>query len=324
MMVTGENDMKDIHTIFGAGQVGTKLARVLAEQGYRVRLVRRSAPGEPIEGVEWMQGDATDAAFADEACRGAASVYNCTNPRDYHGWEGVLEPLFTAILEAAARAGARLVVLDNLYMYGRPEQTPFDEHTPMKPCSDKGRMRARLVAELWAAHKRGEVRVTTGRASDYFGPDSPNAAIFHGRFFDQLRKGAAVELMGNPELRHSYSYTPDVARGLAILGTHDEAIGRAWHLPVSAQISTRELVERFAHAAGREPKMRVIPKWALRLLGVFVPMVGAVAEMLYQWEVPFVLDDGAFRRVFGVGPTPLDQAIAETLQSELNNPAAAA
>jgi nucleoside-diphosphate-sugar epimerase len=307
--------MTQTHTIMGAGQVGIQLARILAAEGKQVRLVRRSAPGAEIAGVTWLQGDVTDEQFADEACRGASVVYNCTNPPDYHGWDDVLVPLFTAVRLAATRAGARLVVLDNLYMYGKPKTAPFGEDTPMNPCSGKGELRRRLVEELFDAHRRGEVQVTTGRAADYFGPDSPNTTTFHPRFFQQLAKGAPFEVMGDPDQPHSYSYTPDVARGLAILGTHDAAVGRAWHLPVVSQLTTRELITRFADAAGQPSKLRILPRWLLTGVGVFVPLVRAVVEMLYQFEAPFVVDDGDFRRQFGVGPTPLHEAIATTLES---------
>jgi nucleoside-diphosphate-sugar epimerase len=307
--------MSEIHTIFGAGQVGVQLARILAEQGKQVRLVRRSPAGPAIDGVVWLRGDVTDESFADEACRGASVVYNCTNPPDYHRWGNVLVPLFTAVWKAAARAGARVVVLDNLYMYGRPETVPFDERTPMRPCSEKGALRKQLVDELFAAHARGEVVATSGRASDYFGPDTPKAVLFNPRFFARLNKGAAVEVMGDADQPHSYSYTPDVARGLAILGTHEAAVGRAWHLPVAAQLTSRELIERFAAAAGRPVKLRRVPRWLLEGVGMVVPLVRAVVEMLYQFEMPYVLDDADFRRTFGIGPTPLDEAIDATLRS---------
>ena len=51
----------ELHVIFGGGQVGQPLARLLAKRGLRVRIVKRSA-GAP-EGIELMQGDATDPEF---------------------------------------------------------------------------------------------------------------------------------------------------------------------------------------------------------------------------------------------------------------------
>src|SRR5262245_4659310 len=170
-----------IHTVFGAGQVGQKLAAELLDRGHRVRLVRRGPAGAARPGLTWISGDVTDRRVADEAAAGAAVVYNCVNPPDYARWHGVLEPLARSVRAAAARAGARLVVLDCLYMYGAPAAVPFDEDTPMNPRSKKGELRRQMVEELFEAHRRGEVEVTTGRASDYFGPETPLSMLLHPR-----------------------------------------------------------------------------------------------------------------------------------------------
>lgn len=303
-----------IHTIFGAGQIGTELARQLGGAGHRVRLVRRSAPGEAMLGVTWLQGDALDPEFADRACQGAVAVYNCTNPPDYHRWDGILQPLYRAIWAAAGRAGARLVQLDNLYMYGKPRQVPFDEQTPMRPCTDKGKLRAALAEELMQLHAAGKLEVCIGRASDFFGAQAVNAMMFRPDVYQRIVQGKTVYTLANPQMPHSYSYVPDVARGLAILGTHEAAPGNVWHLPVAAQLTTTQLVQRFAAAAGTQVKVRQIPRWLLAGGGVFWPLLAAINEMNYQWEIPYLLDDGAFRRTFGVEPTPLHEAIDASLR----------
>src|SRR5271165_6112972 len=104
-----------LHVIFGAGQIGTLLARELLARGVRVRLVRRGTAGTAAPGLEWARADVTDAAQADTAADGAAVVYDCTNPAQYHRWDELLPPLKRGVLGAAVRAGARLVVLDCLY-----------------------------------------------------------------------------------------------------------------------------------------------------------------------------------------------------------------
>ncbi len=307
--------MTTIHTIFGAGQIGTQLARILAAKGQEVRLVRRSAPGAAMPKVTWMQGDVTNQAFAAAACRGATTVYNTTNPPDYHRWDGVLQPLFRSVRWAAAKADARLVQLDNLYMYGRPDRVPFDESTPRRPCTEMGRLRAELTQELFDAHTRGEVRMSIGHASDFFGPNTPNAAVIRPDTLAAVARGGSAFVFGNPDIPHSYSYSPDVARGLAVLGTHPAAEGRAWHLPVAAQLTTRELFDRFASRVGTRVKVRRIPNWILRWAGTVIPLMAAIATMNYQWDIPYVVDDGDFRRTFGVGPTDLDEAIDHTMEA---------
>ena len=153
----------EIHTIFGAGQVGTYLAQELCSRGHSVRIVRRGPPGAAAPGLTWLRGDATDAAFADRACAGAEVVYNCTNPSNYYGWDEVLPPLFTGIQASATRVGSRLVVLDNLYMYGSADQARMHEGIVMQPVSKKGELRKRLAESLFEAHARGELSVTSGR-----------------------------------------------------------------------------------------------------------------------------------------------------------------
>ncbi|MEM6990966.1 MAG: NAD-dependent epimerase/dehydratase family protein [Myxococcota bacterium] len=305
--------MRQIHTVFGAGQVGLPLARLLAAQGHEVRVVRRSAAGAEIANVTWMRGDATDREFCDAACAGATAVYNCANPPDYAGWDGVLVPLYRAIRDGAGRAGARLVQLDNLYMYGQPESAPFDERTPMRPCSPKGELRRQLFDEALDAHRRGAVRVAIGHASDYFGPDTPNAAVMRPDVYARIVRGGTVTMLCNPDVAHSYTFTPDVARALAVLGSRPEAVGRAWHLPTTWHGDTRSLIARFAEFAGTRVKIRRVPNWALRAVGFVSPLVAAVHAMNYQWERPYVIDDGDFRRTFGVEPTPIKEAVAASL-----------
>jgi nucleoside-diphosphate-sugar epimerase len=301
------------HTVFGAGQVGTKLAHELLDQGFLVRLVRRGPAGAPREGLMWMSGDVLDPAFADEAARGAVAVYNCVNPPDYSKWHGVLEPMMRAVRGAATRAGARLVVLDCLYMYGAPETTPFDEDTPMRPCSDKGELRAMLVDEMFEAHRRGEVEVTTGRASDYFGPDSPRSMLLHPRALSRMLAGKSVEVFADPDMPHAYNYTGDVARALAVLGTRPEAVGRAFHLPAAWTGTSRGLLERCGALLGRPVGITVIPRWALAAIGLVWAEGRAIRKMLYQWDRPYVLEDRRFRSTFGMEATPIDDALRATL-----------
>ena len=118
-----------------------------------------------------MLGDAADPAFCAEAARGAATVYHCMNPPySTRVWAELVPRYMENLLAASAKAAARLVVLDNLYMLGRPGGRAFDEDTPMNPCSRKGEIRARAAERLFAAHRQGDVVATAGRASDFYGP----------------------------------------------------------------------------------------------------------------------------------------------------------
>ncbi len=298
-----------LHIVLGAGQVGLRLAHALRAQGHTVRVVSRTPRALTGPRLQHLAGDITDPGFAARATDGAEVVYDCMNP-PYHRWPELLLPIARGALHGARTAGARLVALDSLYMYGAPS-APMTEHTPLNPCSKKGALRAELSELRLSAHQRGDVRVTIGRASDFFGADLPNS-LWNERFFQRIVAGKAAECVGDPDAPHSYTYVEDVVRALATLGTSAEADGQVFHLPTSPAESTRALTERLGRALGIDAKLKRLSRFTLSVIGLFSPIMREVAEMTYQWEAPFVIDDSRFRQVFGYGPTPIDQAVAAT------------
>jgi nucleoside-diphosphate-sugar epimerase len=311
------NEQPELNVVVGAGQVGWSLAERLVARGRRVRVVKRVPPVETLRGVEWARGDVTDRTFADAAFRGASVVYNCANPSNFQ-WTDALLPLARNVREAAGRAGARLVVLDSIFMYGRPRSGVLTEDHPHEPCSRKGELRALLARELFEAHARGDVRATAGYAGDFYGPTASDQSPLLGRrFLTNLRRGGPVVVFGDPDAPHACAYIPDVAEGLAILGESEKALGRPFHLPTSWNGSIRGLMSKFAFAARRPLHIVRVPKTALRLAGVFDATVREAIEMLYLWEVPCRLDDSRFVETFGARATDVDAGIHETLFADL-------
>ena len=302
-----------LHVVFGAGQVGTPLAIKLLEESRRVRVVRRSR-GEVAPGAELLTGDALDPAFCATACAGAAAVYHCMNPPyDSAIWVEVVPRIMDNLIAAAGRAGARLVVLDNLYMLGRTDGRPMNEDTPINPCSRKGEIRARAAERLFDAHRKGEVVAVSGRASDYYGPRG-TLTYLGDYFWKPALAGKVVWSPVDPDAVHTYHYIPDVAAGLAQLGrAHQDALGGAWMLPCEPAGSMRDLIARFARSLGRPIRASKVPKPALKAIGLFVPLVREMNEMLYQWDEPFVVDDRRYRERFSARPTAADTAARATV-----------
>ena len=302
----------ELHVIFGGGQVGQPLARLLRERGFRVRIARRSSSAP--EGVEVMRGDAADRSFCMEAARGASTVYHCMNPPySARVWADVIPKYIENLIAAAGSAGARLVVLESVYMLGRTGGSPMNEDTPMNPCSPKGEIRAREAERLFQAHRHGEVRATAGRASDFYGP---GATLSHlgDQFWKPVIAGARGRVFVNPDMIHTYHYVPDVAAGLAMLGTaSNDVYGKPWMLPCAPAEPMRALVARFSRYLGRNIGLAVMPRWAMKTLGLVVPIIREVNEMLYQWDEPFVIDDRRFRAAFAAEPTELERAAADTV-----------
>jgi nucleoside-diphosphate-sugar epimerase len=243
-------DNGELHVIFGAGPVGMSVMEALMQRsGRRVRMVNRTGEASVPEGIEVLGGDATDEAFARGASEGASVVYFALNP-PYDKWPELFPPLQAGVLGGAASAGAKLVAMENLYMYGPTDGRPLTEDLPYVPNTRKGAVRAMMSEELMGAHTSGRVRVAIGRASDYFGPRVLVSSAGQ-QVFGRAVEGKSAQVAGDPDQPHTYSYAPDVGRGLVILGEREEALGQAWHLPSPDTVTTRRFVELIFEEVGK-------------------------------------------------------------------------
>ena len=230
---------------------------------------------------------------------------------NYTHWVEEFPPLQRAVVAAAQAAGARLVVLDNLYAYGPPGGGDLVESLQARPTSAKAATRAAMTTELLDAHQAGDLEVAIGRASDYFGPGTTRSALGESVFGPALT-GRTAQVMGDPDQLHSYSYSPDVAAGLITLASRPEAAGSIWHLPVADARTTRQIIGSVYGLAGHRPRCFAAGRTTLRLLGVVKPPMREYLHTLYQFTDRWVVDDTRFRTTFGDQATPLDDALATT------------
>jgi nucleoside-diphosphate-sugar epimerase len=306
-------DNGELHVVFGTGAVGMSVMDALIQRGpRRVRMVNRSGRARVPHGVEVTGGDATDEAFTREASEGASVVYFALNP-PYDKWPELFPPLQAGVLEGAASAGAKLIAMENLYMYGPTGGRPITEDLPYAATTRKGTVRARMSQELMEAHKSGRVQVAIGRASDFFGPRVLASAAGE-QVFGRAVQGKSAQVAGDPDQPHTYTYVPDIGKGLVILGEREEALGRAWHLPSPETVTTREFVGMIFEEVGKPARLQAAPKLVLRALGLFNPPLRETIEMLYEFEEPFVVDNSRFERELGEQATPLREAIQRTVR----------
>jgi nucleoside-diphosphate-sugar epimerase len=306
-------DNGELHVVYGTGAVGMAVMDELVQRGpRRVRMINRSGRARVPHGVEVVGGDATDEAFTREASEGASVVYFALNP-PYDKWPELFPRLQAGVLEGAANAGAKLIAMENLYMYGPTDGRPITEDLPYAATTRKGTVRASMSKELMEAHKSGRVRVTIGRASDFFGPRALTSAAGE-QVFGRAVDGKSAQVAGDPDQPHTYTYAPDIGKGLVILGEREEALGQAWHLPSPETVTTREFVEMIFEEVGKPARVQAAPKILLRALGLFNPGMRETIEMLYEFEEPFVLDDSRFKQEFGDHATLLREAIQRTVR----------
>lgn len=309
----------DLHVVIGAsGATGAVIVRELHRTGRRVRAVNRSGRMNLPDGVEAVAADATDAAQMRAVCAGSAVVYNCVNP-PFLQWRDTFPAAVDGVLAGAAAAGATLVYADNTWMYGSVT-APMTEATPYRPVSNLGVLRAWLTDRVLAAHCRGDVQVVIGRAGELFGPRVESTL---GRnVFGAAQKGRAVHWLGALDLPLTPLYIDDFARGLITLGERPEAVGSVWHIPHAEPLTARQFVGLITRVTGRQVRIMAHGNRTARALGLVSAIARAGAEMVYQFEQPFVVDGSRFARAFGEKATDYDAAIRATLDWYQSNPGA--
>lgn len=299
--------------VLGAGPVGRAVAARLIELGVRPDIVTRS--GAVVDGSTALVADLSRPEEAVEALAGAATVYQCSQPR-YHRWPQEFPALQEAVVAGAARAGALIVAVENVYGYG-PVDGPYHEGLGLVATTHKGRVRVAMWRSLEEAHRSGRCRSVAARASDFYGPGVTGSTLGE-RFFGRLVSGRPAEVYGDPERLHSYTYVEDLAATMVRLAVEPNSWGRAWHVPNAPAVSTAEIVRIAADLAGVRPRHRVVGPLALRLGGLFVPEASEMVEMLYEFDHDHVVDDSAVRTLLVSGPgadaTPLEVGLASTVQ----------
>ncbi len=308
--------MSKLHVVAGAGPVGTTVAEQLATQGLRVRILTRSGSGPHHPRIERLRIDVNDPRALDDALTGpdgdsAVAFYMCIHGSTYSAevWEKELPAAEQVVLDAAGRVGAVVVFPESLYSYSSPHEV-MTEDSPRNATRGKLGVRTRLLAAR-DAHSTPTVSVV---ASDFFGPHVVNAHAGE-RMVPTVLAGKTSRVLGSADTPHSFTYVPDLAAAMIAAASNDEVWNRVLHAPTSPAVTQRELATAFAASAGMTaPKVAAIPNWVLRAGAVVSSDMRELAETVYMFTDPFVMDSSRTEAVLGLSPTPISEAADTTVR----------
>jgi nucleoside-diphosphate-sugar epimerase len=306
-----EKSMSERIVILGGGAVGTAIAQQLAAQGRCCIIAQRRDPGKLPAGSSFEACEAMDRTSLLNATRDASTVI-CTIGLAYDSaiWERDWPRLMTNMIAACSASGARLIFIDNLYMYG-PQAEPLRENMPMAAKGRKGRVRAAITRQ-WQASK---VEVAALRAPDFYGPGVGNS-LFGDAAIGALAKGRRAMLVVKPDEPHALAYVPDVAHAtVLLLDAPADAYGQVWHVPSAPARTPRDLLGIAAAELGVKPRLLEMPSWVMRLVGAFVPFIREWHETSFQHDRPFFVDSRKFEKRFSFKATSLEDGIALTARS---------
>jgi nucleoside-diphosphate-sugar epimerase len=304
--------MNDRIVIFGFGPTGRAIAERLRGEGRDVVVAQRHAPSDLPRSATFVACDALDReAVVKTAAQGAQFVVTIGFRYDGAVWREVWPKAIGNFVAACQATGARMVFIDNLYMYG-PQTAPLIETMPLTTYGRKPAARAAATRIWMQASAEGRARVAALRAPDFYGP-GVKLSYLGDTSIGAMAKGKAAFFIGSPDIPHGYAYVPDIGRAaVTLLAAPDSAYGQAWHVPCAPTRTTREILQLAADALGVRLRLNVLPALLLGPLGVAVPFLREVKEMRFTFDRPYRVDSSKFATTFWPDPTPFEDGVRKT------------
>jgi nucleoside-diphosphate-sugar epimerase len=304
-----------MQTILGAnGTIGSVLARELANYTNKIRLVSRY-PRKVNESDELFPADLSNPGVVDEAVKDSEVVYLVVG-FDYKlkVWEENWPKLMRATIDACIKYKARLVFFDNVYMYDINAIPHMTEESLVNPPSRKGEVRKKIAQMIMEEVKAGKLLALIARSADFYGPDN-NKSFVNEMVYKNLLKGKAANWFIDADKKHSFTYTPDAAKATALLGNTNDAFNTIWHLPTDKNpLTGREFIELFSREMKAANKLFVMPLWLVKIVGLFVPVLKEMSEMMYQYDRDYFFDSSKFDKRFNFKTTTYQEGVRNTVQ----------
>jgi nucleoside-diphosphate-sugar epimerase len=299
-------------TIFGAnGTIGKLLAKELTTYTNQIRLVSRN-PKKVNETDELFPADLSKPEMVEKAIEGSEVIYLVVG-FDYNikVWRDKWPKLMKATIDACVKHKARLVFFDNVYLYDVNAIGHMTEDSPINPPSKKGMVRKEIAEMIMKEVKVGNLTALIARAPDFYGPDNEKSVLIE-TVYKSIKKGKRPTWFIDATKKHSYIYTPDAAKATAILGNTPDAYNQVWHLPTDKNILTgQEWVALFNKEMGTSRKAMVLSMFMIKVLGVFVPLMREMPEMMYQYDRDYFFDSSKFNNRFNFTPTTYETGVKQ-------------
>ncbi len=303
-----------MQTILGSGgAIGELLAKELKTYSPKIRLVARH-PKRVNEDDELFPADLLNADKVDQAVSGSEVVYLTAGlPYDSRIWKREWAMVMRNVIDACVAHKSKLVFFDNVYLYDKNKIPQMTEESRVNPPSKKGKVRSQLVRMIEDAMTNRSLEAVIARCADFYGPGAKNG-ILNTLVLDDIIRGRKPKWQCDVNKIHSFTYTPDAARGTALLGNTDSAYGQVWHLPTSTERWTgQQFIETAARLCGRKAAYTVLRPWMMRLAGLFNRTISELVEMQYQNDRDYFFDSKKFCTTFGFRPTTYETGIKEVL-----------
>lgn len=321
-MATPTNTTVPNTLVLGAtGSVGYAVTvNLLARQLPVTILVRSRAKAEALfpnqSTLTIVEGDAQDVTLLNQLAADKDFIFHGIN-YPYNKWFGNMDVVTRKIINAAAQRRSTIILPGNVYNFGNTHE-PIREDSCPNPCTRKGQLRVEIEAMLEEAANAGNCRVINVRLPDFWGPNVVNEGV--APIFDNALVGKDIPWVLNADIPHQAVFTKDAAEITVRLMLRSWQMStqtttyQVWNYGGTTVPSMREWFHQITALTGQPLKVQIYSRWFISVMGLFMPVLRELKEMLYLYENTVVLDDRKVLALFpDFQPTPMNQALTETL-----------
>lgn len=307
--------LEKIYVIGSNGGVGAAIVDELLARGLPVTGVTISGKERHGRNIVVLQADAMNADQLKTATSGASHIFGAFNASQYTlaSWQNEFPKFMEAFLRVGEEGGAKLTFIDNLYMYADLHGvSKITEDSEINPPSQLGKLRQQVAETFLQAVRVNKIQGNIVRGSDLFGPYALNG-IMGERFFSGLFTKSSVEALPLGNNLHSFTFTRDFAKA-AVEVALSNANGEVFFAPSITAIGYDDFKDKLIQAAGIDAKQQRVPGFLFRhVIPLFIPEVGTMKGMSYEFANDFVVAGTNLAKVTELQATSSDEAIAQTV-----------
>lgn len=318
----------------GTGFIGSQVVKRLVITEYELHcLVRKPDDESALKrlGVNTVKGDITNRESLLKGMEGCdwvinlAAIYKFWVP-DRRIFHDVNVTGTRNVMECALKTGiAKIVHVSTGGIYGKPEDCPFTEESPVGPVRFSEYFQTKYEGDLiaWDFYKKKGLPLVVIYPCAVIGSGDPKASGLYIKDFVLRRMPATV--LHNSIL--TWVYVKDVAEAIVRAAEKDNNIGEKY-LIGKYQLSIREFNEMIHDVSGVPLPKLSLPNFLVslnaRLFTLFSdiikkpPLWGMSVDQIRTMREGFCVDGSKAERELGISYTPVRRALQETIESFLN------
>lgn len=273
----------------GTRFIGVYLTKVLVERGHEVVLFNRGKKNAPVEGIQQIHGDRTDALQLQEklAKEEFDAIFD-NNGRELSDTQPLVEIFKDRV--------KHFVYVSSAGVYLKSDQMPHREGDPVDPNS---RHKGKHQTEAYLAESG--IPWTSIRPTYIYGPQNYND--LEAWFFDRITRDRPIPIPGDGFHITQFGHVLDLAKAMAAVLDNSKAIGQIYNVSGDRYVTFAGLARLCAEAAGKSPQeLKIVnynPKkfdfgkrkaFPLRVQHFFADVAKAMDDL--DWQPEFDLLSG--------------------------------